>query len=107
MNLYGTTCHTGELFFRITVSGDVIRRYNPQPLSYLGNITEGTFKPLGKPKPCLSAQCTSTVPANRGMIMFGQQASKPEIAAAQFEGWMRNFRVRLDRKTSKPEHSPS
>jgi organic radical activating enzyme len=107
MNLYGTMCHTGELFFRITVSGDVIRCYNPQPLSYLGNITEGTFEPFGKPKPCLSAQCTCTVPANRGMIMFGQQASKPELAAAQVEGWMRNFRVRLARKTSKPEPASS
>ncbi len=75
MKLFGTMCHTGELFAHVTVEGDVFRCYNIQPRFYLGNVTKGTFAWLDGPKPCLAKACTCTVPVNRNMIEFGNVAS--------------------------------
>jgi MoaA/NifB/PqqE/SkfB family radical SAM enzyme len=91
-NLYGTLCHSGELFFRIDVDGNVRRCYNAQPLYYLGNILKGTFKPLKEAKPCMAPKCTCTVPANRGMILFGQTAGKYALAKSYCESWIRKLR---------------
>ena len=74
-DFFGTICYTGKWFFVISVNGDVTRCYNYQPLCYLGNIAKGTFKRFHKAEPCLSHQCTCTVPANRNMILYGQRAS--------------------------------
>ena len=72
--MMGTVCHTGSLFARITIDGDVLRCYNYQPRFALGNVTDGSFRWLDGPKPCLARQCTCTVPANRNMIEFGNKA---------------------------------
>ncbi len=72
-NLVGTVCHTGHRFVRVTVDGDALRCYNVQPRFALGNVTDGSFRWLDGPKPCLARQCTCTVPANRNMIEFGNR----------------------------------
>ncbi len=72
-NLVGTVCHTGHQFVRITVDGDVLRCYNFQPRFALGNVTDGSFRWLDGPKPCLARECTCTVPANRNMIEYGNR----------------------------------
>lgn len=94
-DLYGTLCHTGELFFRVNVDGQVVRCYNSQPLYNLGNVTDGTFRRFTEAKPCLAARCTCTVPANRGMILYGQKASPMQMALAQGEGLVRRVQNKL------------
>lgn len=96
-NLFGTFCHTGELFFVIGVNGGVGRCYNAQFLSFLGNISDGTFRRFQKALPCMSPICTCTVPANRNMICFGQKASKYEMIQAYTEGYRRKIARRLKR----------
>jgi len=81
MKLFGTVCHAGELFARINAEGDVMRCYNAQPRFYLGNVAEGTFRWLDGPKPCLAAECTCTVPANRNMIEFGNKVPASTLIA--------------------------
>jgi organic radical activating enzyme len=78
-NFFGTFCHTGELFFRIGINGNVFRCYNDQSCYYLGNIGKGTFKRFAKARPCMAKRCTCTVPANRNMICYGEKASKRDI----------------------------
>lgn len=85
--LFGTLCHTGELFFKIEVNGDVVRCYNVQPSYFLGNVTKGTFKRFDGPRPCLARRCTCMLPAGRNMIRFGQRASKPALIRAGLQGW--------------------
>jgi MoaA/NifB/PqqE/SkfB family radical SAM enzyme len=77
--MLGTMCHTGSLFARITLDGDAVRCYNYQPRFALGNVTDGSFRWLDGPKPCLARECTCTVPANRNMIEYGNQTSGPEL----------------------------
>lgn len=98
LSLYGTKCHTGQLFFRVSVTGQATRCYNPQPLYDLGNVTDGAFKLFDRPWPCLSPVCTCTVPANRGMILYGQKASQAEIAAAHIKGRLREAKTRVTRR---------
>jgi MoaA/NifB/PqqE/SkfB family radical SAM enzyme len=78
--ILGTICHTGSLFARITIDGDVLRCYNYQPRFALGNVVRGDFQWLEGPKPCLARECTCTVPANRNMIEYGNRAPLPELA---------------------------
>ncbi|MBN1512365.1 MAG: radical SAM protein [Phycisphaerae bacterium] len=78
-SLFGTLCHTGHLFFKIDVNGDVTRCYNHQPHFYLGNIARGTFRRFDGPQPCLSPHCTCVTPANRNMIRFGEKATAHRI----------------------------
>lgn len=85
--LFGTLCHTGELFFKIEVNGDVVRCYNVQPSYFLGNVTKGTFKRFDGPRPCLARRCSCMVPAGRNMIRFGERASKPALIRAGLQGW--------------------
>lgn len=84
--LFGTLCHTGELFFKIEVNGDVYRCFMPQALFAMGNITKGTFERFTKPMPCTAKRCTCVVPANRNMILFGQQAAPWETILAGLGG---------------------
>ena len=93
--LFGTLCHSGELFFRIDLDGSVRRCFNAQPLYYLGNITKGTFRRLKEAKPCMAKRCGCTTPANRGMILFGQKAGKYAIAKTYCESWLRKLRSAL------------
>jgi len=88
-SLFGTICHSGQLFFRIDVNGTVRRCYNTQPLFYLGNINKGSFRPLKQAQPCLARKCSCTVPANKGMILFGKKAGKMEMANAFYESLIR------------------
>ncbi|PKO21869.1 MAG: hypothetical protein CVU38_12440 [Chloroflexi bacterium HGW-Chloroflexi-1] len=97
-NSYGTLCHTGELFFRINTSGDAVRCFNAQPLFNLGNVTDGSFRRFESARPCLSQRCTCTVPINRGMIEFGNKADAGQIAVAQIEGRVRDYRRKLTRR---------
>jgi organic radical activating enzyme len=89
-NLFGTLCHSGELFFRIDVHGEARRCYSFQPLFYLGNLTTGTFKRLREAKPCMAPRCSCPLPANQGMILYGQQAGKYCLAKTYCQGWGRN-----------------
>ena len=93
--LFGTLCHSGELFFRIDLDGSVRRCYNAQPLYDLGNINKGTFRRLKEAKPCMAKRCDCTTPANRGMILFGQKAGKYAIAKTYCESWLRRLRNAL------------
>jgi len=77
--IFGTLCHTGHLFFKIDINGDVTRCYNHQPHFYLGNIARGTFRRFDGPTPCLSPRCTCVTPANRNMIRFGEKAPAGEV----------------------------
>jgi MoaA/NifB/PqqE/SkfB family radical SAM enzyme len=86
-SLFGTVCHTGHLFFKIDVNGDVVRCFNLQPNYFLGNITAGTFQRFEGPQPCLARRCTCTVAANRNMILFGQQAAKPTVIRSYLGAW--------------------
>lgn len=78
--MVGTMCHTGSLFVRITLDGDVLRCYNYQPRFALGNIVRGDFRWLDGPKPCLARQCTCTVPANRNMIEYGNRVGPLSVS---------------------------
>jgi MoaA/NifB/PqqE/SkfB family radical SAM enzyme len=77
--MLGTMCHTGSLFVRITLDGDVLRCYNIQPRFALGNVLRGDFRWMDGPKPCLARRCTCTVPANRHMIEYGNRATLSEL----------------------------
>lgn len=110
--VFGTLCHTGSLFFKIDVNGDVARCYNIQPLYILGNITNGTFSLFDAARPCTSRRCTCTTPAGRNMIRFGQKAGLGTIVKACVQGTPRSFvytvakvakvlRIRFARKPSK------
>ena len=72
-SVFGTVCHAGRLFGRITVEGDVLRCYNLQPGFYLGNLVDGSFEWLPKTRPCLAAKCTCTVPVERNQVEFGNR----------------------------------
>lgn len=80
-NMMGTVCHAGHQFVRVTVDGDALRCYNYQPRFALGNVTDGSFRWLDGPKPCLARQCTCTVPANRNMIEYGNRVGAGAVAA--------------------------
>jgi MoaA/NifB/PqqE/SkfB family radical SAM enzyme len=75
MKSFGTKCYTGMYFFRIMLSGNVLRCYNSQPAFNLGSLVDGTFRPFNKPLPCMSRKCTCTTPANRNMILWDQKSS--------------------------------
>ncbi len=77
--MLGTICHTGSQFVRITLDGDILRCYNLQPRFALGNVSDGTFRWLEGPKPCLARHCTCVVPANRHMIEYGNRAKASVI----------------------------
>ena len=97
-HFFGTNCLTGKLFFRVTQNGDVKRCYNIQPMFYLGNVADGTFRPFETALPCMSPRCTCTLPANNGMIRYGERAALPTLIRAYSVGWLRNFRKMLARK---------
>lgn len=73
-NSFGTICHTGRLFFRIRINGDVNRCFNYQPAYLMGNIAKGSFKRFSKSKPCMAKKCTCTVPVTSNMISFNHKA---------------------------------
>ncbi len=85
-SLWGTLCHTGHLFFRIGLNGDVTRCYNHQPYFCLGNVARGTFRRFDGPRPCLSPRCTCVTPANRNMIRFGEKAPVHQIIRRMIGG---------------------
>jgi len=91
VNLFGTLCYAGSLFFSIGLRGEITRCYNRQILFRFGNVKKKNFKPIPKPMPCLSRRCTCTIPANRGMILFGQKANIIEVAYAIYEGLKRRI----------------
>lgn len=92
-DFFGTICYTGKWFFTISINGDVTRCFDSQPLSYLGNITKGTFRRFQKAKPCLSHRCSCPTPANRNMICYGKRASNIDIAKEYIKFYsMRFFR---------------
>jgi len=88
--LFGTLCHTGELFFKINVTGEIVRCYSPQPSFLLGNIQQ-SFTRFKGPKPCLARRCTCTVPANRDMIRYGEKAAAFATAKAYLMGSFSNL----------------
>ncbi len=90
----GTFCHTGELFFKIDVNGNVTRCYNMQPFFLMGNITKGNFQRFINTKPCLSGRCTCTVPANRYMIHYGNKVTKFVILKETFSGLLHNIKIK-------------
>lgn len=94
-NFMGTLCHTGELFFKIDVNGNVTRCYNMQPFFLMGNITKGNFKRFMNTKPCLSHRCTCTVPANRHMIRYGNKTNNFFVLKETFSGLVHNIKIKL------------
>ena len=69
---YGTICLAGINACIIEENGDVKRCYNSrQEMHHLGNITNGLFKFLRRPIPCLAESCSCALfPAN-GIIRYG------------------------------------
>ncbi len=100
-NFFGTLCHTGELFFRIGINGDVFRCFNDQSCYYLGNISKGTFKRFAKARPCMAKRCTCTSPANRNMICYGEKANKGDIFKTYVYHLPRNFSYKSRRFLTK------
>ena len=82
---FGTVCHAGEMFGRITVEGDVVRCYNLQPNFYLGHVADPSFAWFSGPRPCLATRCSCTVPAERNMIEFGNRVSLPAAAISYLQ----------------------
>lgn len=71
INPFGLKCHTGINFFTLCTDGSANRCYgNSGFLTSLGNIKNGTFSTYKHVMPCLSEQCTCTLPAQCGMIDF-------------------------------------
>lgn len=58
IDLKGTTCYTGYKSIRIDRDGSVTRCGTKHgELSFLGNISDETFKFFDKPMPCMSHEC--------------------------------------------------
>lgn len=69
LSFLGRKCYSGDLFFVIKPNGDVFRCLEPQPFSYLGNITKGTFKRNNGATACLSPVCMCPTAARHNMIL--------------------------------------
>lgn len=58
IDLRGAMCNAGYKSFRVLKDGEVYRCATSQPDFFsLGNIVDGSFKPLIKPMPCLAKEC--------------------------------------------------
>ena len=79
---FGTICHAGEMFGRITVEGDVVRCYNLQPSFYLGHVLDPSFRWFDGPRPCLAKRCSCTVPVERRMPQFGNTIGRRKAVTA-------------------------
>jgi len=80
---FGTICHAGEMFGRITVEGDIVRCYNLQPSFYLGHVLDPSFAWFDGPRPCLATRCSCTVPVERNMPEWGNRMA-PAAAVASY-----------------------
>lgn len=78
----GTWCEAGAWYFVVDQTGDAwscrtARRYadsQDDDPAFLGNLAEGTFKRLHRGAPCPFDICPCTVPANRGVVRYGERA---------------------------------